>query len=209
MSAYGRAGHEPRLLGALSLPGSSGYTKARLLTGASIPVREQSKMKKPSGVQSDGSAQSLVDVAAIDQLARIVSKYDLSEIEIGLGDLQVRLARERGPAVQTSVAAVPAEAPTATGQAPGPAIAPLATSAPPADLAVKSPMVGTAYLRANPETKPFVEVGSMVKVGDKLLLVEAMKTFNDIVATRAGRIVSILVEDGSPVEYDQPLMIVE
>ena len=60
-----------------------------------------------------------------------------------------------------------------------------------------------------PETKPFVEVGSMVKVGDKLLLVEAMKTFNDIVATRAGRVVSILVEDGSPVEYDQPLMIVE
>jgi acetyl-CoA carboxylase biotin carboxyl carrier protein len=168
-------------------------------------------MKKPSVVQTDGSTKSLVDIAAIDQLARIVSQYDLSEIEVGLGDLQVRLARERGPAVRTSVAAVPAEAPTATGQAPGPAIAPLATSAPPADLAgaVKSPMVGTAYLRANPETKPFVEVGSMVKVGDKLLLVEAMKTFNDIVATRAGRIVSILVEDGSPVEYDQPLMIVE
>jgi acetyl-CoA carboxylase biotin carboxyl carrier protein len=182
-----------------------------LLTGASIPVREQNKMKKPSGVQSDGSAQSLVDVAAIDQLARIVSKYDLSEIEVSLGDLQVRLARQRGPAAQTSAAAIPAEAPIATGHAPGPAIDQLATSAPPADLAgaVKSPMVGTAYLRASPETKPFVEVGSTVKVGDKLLLVEAMKTFNDIVATRAGRIVSILVEDGSPVEYDQPLMIVE
>ncbi len=211
MSAYGLAEFEQRLPGALSLLRSSGYTKARLLTGASVPVREQSKMKKPSGVQSDGSAQSLVDVAAIDQLARIVSKYDLSEIEIGLGDLQVRLARERGPAVQTSVAAVPAEAPTAANPAPSSAIAPPAAGPPAADLtgAVKSPMVGTAYLRANPETKPFVEVGSMVKVGDKLLLVEAMKTFNDIVATRAGRIVSILVEDGSPVEYDQPLMIVE
>ncbi len=82
---------------------------------------------------------------------------------------------------------------------------------PAADLAgaVKSPMVGTAYLRASPETKPFVEVGSMVKVGDKLLLIEAMKTFNDIVAPRAGKVVRILVDDGSPVEYDQPLMIVE
>jgi acetyl-CoA carboxylase biotin carboxyl carrier protein len=182
-----------------------------LLTGASIPVREQPKMKKPSGVQTDGSAQSLVDVAAIDQLARIMSKYDLSEIEISLGDLQVRVARQREPAAYANVATIPAETPIAAGHAPAPAVAPLATSAPPADLAgaVKSPMVGTAYLRATPETKPFVEVGSMVKVGDKLLLVEAMKTFNDIVATRAGRIVSILVEDGSPVEYDQPLMIVE
>ena len=82
---------------------------------------------------------------------------------------------------------------------------------PAADLAgaVKSPMVGTAYLRASPEAKPFVEVGSLVKVGDKLLLVEAMKTFNDIVAPRAGKVVTILVDDGSPVEYDQPLMIVE
>jgi len=168
-------------------------------------------MKKPSGVQTDGSMQSLVDVAAIDQLARIVSQYDLSEIEISLGDLQVRLGRERGPAAYANAAGIAEAAPVAVGPAPDPTIAPLATSAPAADLAaaVKSPMVGTAYLRASPETKPFVEVGSMVKVGDKLLLVEAMKTFNDIVAPRAGKVVSILVDDGSPVEYDQPLMIVE
>ena len=75
--------------------------------------------------------------------------------------------------------------------------------------AVKSPMVGTAYLRASPETKPFVELGTVVNAGDKLLLVEAMKTFNDIVAPRAGKVVSILVDEGSPVEYDQPLMILE
>jgi acetyl-CoA carboxylase biotin carboxyl carrier protein len=180
-----------------------------LLTGASIPVRELNKMKKPSG--DDRSTQSLVDVAAIDQLAKIVSQYDLSEIEISLGDLQVRVARQRGPAAYANLGGIPDAAPVAAGATPGPAIAPLATSAPPTDLAgaVKSPMVGTAYLRSSPETKPFVEVGSMVKVGDKLLLVEAMKTFNDIVATRAGRVVSILVDDGSPVEYDQPLMIVE
>ena len=80
-----------------------------------------------------------------------------------------------------------------------------------ADLAgaVKSPMVGTAYLRASPDAKPFVEIGSVVKPGDKLLLVEAMKTFNDIVATRPGKVVNILVTDGSPVEYGQPLMVIE
>jgi acetyl-CoA carboxylase biotin carboxyl carrier protein len=194
-------------LGALSLRGSAGYTTPRLLTGASVPVREQMKMKKPSGVQTDGSEQSLVDVAAIDRLARIVSEYDLSEIEVSLGDLQVRLARERAPTVQARIPAIPQPAPIAADPAQGSA----APAPPAADLpgAVKSPMVGTAYLRASPETKPFVEIGSIVKVGDKLLLVEAMKTFNDIVATRAGKVVSILVEDGSPVEYDQPLMIVE
>jgi acetyl-CoA carboxylase biotin carboxyl carrier protein len=90
-------------------------------------------------------------------------------------------------------------------------IAPPAAGAPAANLAgaVKSPMVGTAYLRPTPETKPFVELGSVVSAGDKLLLVEAMKTFNDIVAPHSGKVVSILVADGSPVEYDQPLMIIE
>ncbi len=167
-------------------------------------------MKKPSGVQTDGSMQSLVDVAAIDQLARIVSHYDLSEIEISLGDLQVRLARERASSA-ASVAASPQPASAAAYAAQGAAVVPPATEPPAVELAgaVKSPMVGTAYLRASPEAKPFVEVGAMVKVGDKLLLVEAMKTFNDIVAPRAGKVMSILVEDGSPVEYDQPLMIVE
>jgi acetyl-CoA carboxylase biotin carboxyl carrier protein len=167
-------------------------------------------MKKPSGVQTDRSMQSLVDVAAIDQLARIVLQYDLSEIEISLGNLQVRLARERASSA-ASVAAIPQTPSAAAHPAQGSAVASPAMEPPAADLAgaVKSPMVGTAYLRASPEAKPFVELGSMVEVGDKLLLVEAMKTFNDIVAPRAGKVVSILVEDGSPIEYDQPLMIVE
>jgi acetyl-CoA carboxylase biotin carboxyl carrier protein len=167
-------------------------------------------MKKPSGVQTDGSMKSLVDVAAIDQLARIVSQYDLSEIEISLGDLQVRLARERASSV-VSVAQSPQTTAAPTHAVQGGAVVSPPIEPPAADLAgaVKSPMVGTAYLRASPEAKPFVELGSMVKVGDKLLLVEAMKTFNDIVAPRAGKVVTILVDDGSPVEYDQPLMIVE
>ena len=167
-------------------------------------------MKKPSGVQSDRSMQSLVDVAAIYQLARIVSQYDLSEIEISLGDLQVRLARERATSA-ASIATIPQTVSAATYATQSAAVIPPAMEPPAADLAgaVKSPMVGTAYLRASPEAKPFVELGSMVEVGDKLLLVEAMKTFNDIVAPRAGKVVRILVEDGSPIEYDQPLMIVE
>jgi acetyl-CoA carboxylase biotin carboxyl carrier protein len=162
-------------------------------------------MKKPSGTQT-GSAPSLVDVAAIDKLAKILTQYDLTEVEIGVGDLRVRLARERGASTQAVVGAIPEVASVAAS------IAPLAEPGPQAaDLAgaVRSPMVGTAYLRASPEAKPFVEIGSVVKIGEKLLLVEAMKTFNDIVAPRAGKVASILVADGAPVEYDQPLLIIE
>jgi acetyl-CoA carboxylase biotin carboxyl carrier protein len=168
-------------------------------------------MKKPSGTQTDGSAQSLVDMVAIDRLAKIVAHYDLNEVEISLGDLRVRLARQRSPSAQASAGVVPEAAPAQANPGQGSQIPPVASEPPAADLAgaVKSPMVGTAYLRSSPEAKPFVEVGSVVKIGDKLLLVEAMKTFNDIVATRAGKVVSILVVDGTPVEYDQPLMIIE
>lgn len=168
-------------------------------------------MKKPSGARTDGSVQSLVDIAAVDQLAKIVSRYDLSEIEISLGELQVRLARERAPSAPASMAAIPQSAPVAASSSQVAAVTPPQAEPPAADLAgaVRSPMVGTAYLRASPEAKPFVEIGSVVKAGDKLMLVEAMKTFNDIVAPRAGTIGSILVADGAPVEYDQPLMIIE
>ena len=169
-------------------------------------------MKKPSGPRSDGPEQGLVDIVSIDQLAQIVAKYDLSEVEIDLGDLHVRVARERASPGQPLSATLPQTAATAAA-APDPTESSAAASA---ELAVpdhpglvKSPMVGTAYLRPSPDAKPFVEVGSVVKTGDKLLLVEAMKTFNDIVATRAGKIVSILVTEGSPVEYGQPLMVIE
>lgn len=166
-------------------------------------------MKKPSGAQTDGSAQSLVDMVAIERLAKIAEKYGLAEVEVSLGDLQVRLARERSSSAQ-AIPAAPEAVPIARN--PGHSSVPSSIEqAPTVDLvgAVKSPMVGTAYLRSSPEAKPFVEVGTAVKIGDKLLLVEAMKTFNDIVATRAGKVVSILVADGAPVEYDQPLMIIE
>ena len=74
---------------------------------------------------------------------------------------------------------------------------------------VKSPMVGTAFRRPSPDAKPFVDVGSTVKAGDRVLLVEAMKTFNEVVAPRAGTVTAILVEDGQPVEYGEPLLVIE
>jgi acetyl-CoA carboxylase biotin carboxyl carrier protein len=168
-------------------------------------------MKKPSGPETNGPAQSIIDAAAIERLAKIVTRYDLNEVEINLGELRVRLARQRGPSAAEIVSVIPDAAPIPAKPAHGAAIAAAAMGPPAADLidAVRSPMVGTAYLRASPEAKPFVEVGSVVKTGDKLLLVEAMKTFNDIVAPRAGKIATILVDDGTPVEYDQALMIIE
>jgi acetyl-CoA carboxylase biotin carboxyl carrier protein len=167
-------------------------------------------MKKPSGPRTDESMRSLVDIAAIDQLAKIITKHDLSEVEIDLGELHVRLARERAPAGQAIVAGAPAQA-APIAAAPVEKDAAAAAEPPEVEIAgaVKSPMVGTAYLRQTPESKPFVEVGSVVKAGDKLMLVEAMKTFNDIVAPSAGRVADILVADGSPVEYGQPLMVIE
>ena len=166
-------------------------------------------MKKPTGPRSDES-DSAVDVAAIDALARIVSAYDLTEVEVDVGAFRVRLARERASVVTPGAAPAPAVSPPPV-VAPAAAGSPPARAEPEADLAgaVRSPMVGTAYLRPNPETKPFIEIGSTVKAGDKLLLVEAMKTFNDIVSPRAGKVAAILVTDGSPVEYDQPLVVIE
>jgi acetyl-CoA carboxylase biotin carboxyl carrier protein len=169
-------------------------------------VHERNEMKKPSGSQTDETAQSLIDIAVIDRLAKIVAQFDLTEVEVSLGELRVRLARQSAQSAHAVVAASPIAATHPQG-----AVAPAAVEPAPADLsrAVKSPMVGTAYLRASPEARPFVEIGSVVKAGDKLMLVEAMKTFNDIVAPWAGKVTDILVADGAPVEYDQPLMIVE
>lgn len=104
-----------------------------------------------------------------------------------------------------------APAPVAAAPA-APAASPLAPAAKPGANhpgAVASPMVGTAYRRPSPDTKPFIEVGSRVEAGDKLLLIEAMKTFNDIVAPRGGTVTAILVDDGQPVEFGEALVVIE
>ncbi|HLJ70482.1 MAG TPA: acetyl-CoA carboxylase biotin carboxyl carrier protein [Roseiarcus sp.] len=166
-------------------------------------------MKKPQSKTSAAASeglQSTLDLSIIAALAKIAGQHDLSEVEIEHQGLRVRVARERAaPALAGLVAPTPVAA--AVIPAPGAAPEP-APGATPADHpgVIKSPMVGTVYRRASPEAKPFVEIGSVVKVGDKLLLVEAMKTFNEILATKAGKVVEIFVEDATPVEFGQPLL---
>jgi len=144
-----------------------------------------------------------VDPELVRQLAVLLDETHLTEIEVQDGDRKIRVARNVAVA-----AAAPAYAPAAPA-APAPAAAPAAAA--PADHAgtVKSPMVGTAYLSAEPGAKAFASVGDKVTVGQTLLIVEAMKVMNSIAATRAGTVKAILVENGQPVEYDQPLVIVE
>ena len=150
---------------------------------------------------SDASQASGLDVSIVAALAEIAARHDLSEVEVDHNGLKIRVARERHPAPVVHAVA----APYAVAAAPAAAPEPPAKEHPGA---VKSPMVGTAYLRPSPESKPFIEIGSTVKAGDKLLLVEAMKTYNEIVAPRAGKVTEIFVSDGSPVEYAQPLMVI-
>jgi acetyl-CoA carboxylase biotin carboxyl carrier protein len=161
-------------------------------------------MKKPTGAPPAKPAAGALDISIVAALAKVAGQYDLSEVEIEHAGLKVRVARERRANSLTHVVAAPAAPPAH-------AAAPPAAEASPDEHpgAVKSPMVGTAYLRPSPESKPFVEIGAAVKSGDKILLVEAMKTYNEIVAPRAGKITHIFVEDGSPVEYGQALMVIE
>ena len=150
-----------------------------------------------------------VDVELVRQLAEMLDATHLTEIEVEDGDRRIRVARK---AAQIAAAAPAYQPPTA-------AVAPLASTAAPGEAgastpattanAVKSPMVGTCYLSAEPAAKPFVAVGASVKAGDTLLIVEAMKVMNPILAPSAGIVRQVLVENGQPVEFDQPLIVVE
>ena len=146
-----------------------------------------------------------VDQELIRDLAGILNDTNLTEIEVELGDFKVRVSRQT-QTVHAAVAAQPVYAPAPAQLAPSVA---LATTAPDSKNAVPSPMVGTAYLAASPDAKPFVEVGQQVKEGQTLLIIEAMKTMNQIPAPRSGTVTQILVEDGQPVEFGEPMMIIE
>lgn len=149
------------------------------------------------------------DPAAIRELAQILRETDLSEIELVEGDNRLRVVRQAvvaAPAVaQVAVAAPAVIAPAAAAPV---AAAPEAVDADHPG-AVTSPMVGVAYLSPEPGAAPYISVGSKVAQGQTLLLIEAMKTFNQIKATRAGTVTRILVESGTPVEYGEPLLIIE
>jgi acetyl-CoA carboxylase biotin carboxyl carrier protein len=140
-----------------------------------------------------------IDGALVRTLASLLEETGLSEIEYAVGDKRIRVARAAAP-----VTAIVPAAGTPSGAAPAPDAR---TDEHPG--AVKSPMVGTAYLAPQPGAPPFVKVGDKVAEGDVLLIVEAMKVMNQIRAPRAGRVVEIAVADGTPVEFGQVLVILE
>jgi acetyl-CoA carboxylase biotin carboxyl carrier protein len=154
--------------------------------------------------EGDDMHKPAVDRELIRELARLLDETGLTEIEFEQAGARVRVARQP--------AAVAAPHPAGpSGPAPAAVISAHAAPGDPAKHPglVTSPMVGTAYLGPEPGARPFVEVGSRVRAGDALLIVEAMKTMNQIPAPRAGTVIQILIEDGQPVEFGEPLMIIE
>ncbi|WP_439375234.1 acetyl-CoA carboxylase biotin carboxyl carrier protein [Bradyrhizobium sp. PMVTL-01] len=148
------------------------------------------------------------DSALVRELALLLDETSLTEIEIERAGLRLRVARNISVAatMPMPLGAAPAPLPTAASAA-APAAAAADLSKHPG--AVTSPMVGTAYWAPEPGAKPFIEVGSKVSVGQTLLIIEAMKTMNQIPSPRSGTVTQILVEDGQPVEYGEPLVIIE
>ena len=151
---------------------------------------------------ADKGASMRVDTALVRELAEMLTANDLNEIEVEDGDRKIKVRRD----APTAVVAAPAQVAAAPAAAPAAA----APAAPQEDIVgdpVKSPMVGTAFMSPEPGAKPFVAVGQSVKAGDTLLIVEAMKVMNPIVAPKAGTVKKINVADGQPVEFDQPLVV--
>ena len=159
-------------------------------------------MTEPTGMQ--------VDTALVRELAELLDTTQLTEIEVTDGDRRIRVARKAAqvtgyaPAPAAAVTA-PAPAATATAAAPAPDIDDVKSH----PGLVRSPIVGTAYLTPDPTSPPFIATGKAVKEGDTLLIIEAMKVMNPITAPRAGTVVRICVENEQPVEYDEPLVVIE
>jgi len=149
------------------------------------------------------------DPELVRELAALIAATDLTEIEVEKGDLRIRVAR-----TVTASVSVPVAAPAILAPQPAPSPAPVTGGMPgkpagPHPGTVPSPMVGTAYRKPSPDARDFVEVGSRIEAGDRVLLIEAMKTFNEIAAPRSGVVTAIFVEDGQPVEYGEPLLVIE
>jgi len=156
---------------------------------------------------TDRADKMAIDTKLVRELAELLGETGLSEIEVEDGSRKIRVARTMTAAPLAYAA--PAAAPAAA--APTPALAaPAAAPAPAEDHAnaVKSPMVGTAYLSPEPGAAAFISVGKQVKAGDTLLIIEAMKVMNTITAPAGGTVKAILVENAQPVEFDQPLVVV-
>ncbi|CVI58173.1 MULTISPECIES: acetyl-CoA carboxylase biotin carboxyl carrier protein [Agrobacterium] len=156
-----------------------------------------------------------IDKELIRELANILNDTDLSEIEVEQDDLRIRVSRAAPAATVYAAAPAPyAPAPAAAPVAAPAAAAPVASAASAAPArnpanTVSSPMVGTVYLSPAPGARPFIEVGATVKEGQTILIVEAMKTMNQIPAPKSGKVVEIIVNDAQPVEYGEALVVIE
>lgn len=149
-----------------------------------------------------------VDTGLVRSLAELLVETGLSEIEVEDSDRRIRVARTIQAAPVAVAAPVAAPAPAAAAPAPATAPAAPAPAAVSAN-AIKSPMVGTVYLASEPGAAPFIAVGKSVSAGDTLVIVEAMKVMNPIVAPRSGTVSAILVENAQPIEFDQPLVVID
>jgi acetyl-CoA carboxylase biotin carboxyl carrier protein len=149
-----------------------------------------------------------IDQGLIRDLANILTETNLTEIEVEQDDLRIRVSRSPAPQyVQAPASQGTAPAPVAAAAAAEPA-APAKPEHNPKDI-VSSPMVGTAYLAPSPGARPFAEVGQTVKEGQTILIIEAMKTMNQIPAPKSGTVTAILIEDGQPVEFGEPLVTIQ
>lgn len=180
----------------------------RKISGITLNEEPNMPAKKPSKT-SASSAPTSPELSLISNLADILNKTGLNEIELEQKGIRVRVSK--GVSAMTHSMPQMMHAPSAPALAAPAAAAPVAAPAAAADSpgAVKSPMVGTAYLAAAPGSPPFATVGAQVKQGQTLLIIEAMKTMNQIPAPKSGTVTSILVENGQPVEFGEALMVIE
>lgn len=154
---------------------------------------------------TEKSGAMQVDAALVRQLAELLDETKLTEIEVQDGERRIRVARKAAQVVASIPAAAAATPVAVPIPAPAPSITPVNDTAG----ALKSPMVGTVYLFPEPGAKPFVNVGDTVTEGQTLVIIEAMKVMNPIAATTGGKVTRICVENGQPVEYDQPLVVID
>jgi acetyl-CoA carboxylase biotin carboxyl carrier protein len=152
-----------------------------------------------------------MDIRKVKKLIELLEESGIAEIEISEGEESVRISRyPQGVAVAQAPAMMPMQATSATPAAtPAPQAPAVANPAPPADNSITAPMVGTYYSAPAPGAKPFVQVGDEIKVGQVLCIIEAMKMMNQIESEKEGRVVSILARNGEPVEFGQPLFVIE
>jgi acetyl-CoA carboxylase biotin carboxyl carrier protein len=162
-------------------------------------------MADPKQPRAAAEQTMRVDTALVRELAELLSANELNEIEVEDGGRRIKVRRDSAPAAGFVPAATAAPAPAASAAVAAP---PAAEPTAPVD-AIKSPMVGTAYLAPEPGAKPFISPGQAVKQGDTLLVIEAMKVMNPITAPKAGTVRQLLIGDAQPVEFDQPLVVID